>query len=404
MPRINIVGIGPGDRKTMTEEAVGAIQNSRYLIGDKRVLEPFEHFRKEMFYSSNVKEINNYLTGLGQEEEASVLVSGDVGFYSLAKRLLETGKREEIRLICGLSSLQVFCSRLGIPWQDVNVLSLHGRDGNVLNRVMRHRTVFIMTGGSCTPAAVCRELCRSGLETVRVSVGENLSYPGERITTGTAEALAEEDFAELSVMLVFNNSPVQGELTTSGLPDGMFIRGDAPMTKQEIRAVVLSKLQLAAGDTVYDIGAGTGSVAVEMALRLTEGTVFAIEKEPGAVDLLQQNKQKFAAYNLHILQAAAPEGLAALPCPDKAFIGGSGGRLKDILDLVYAKNPRARVVLTAITLQTLTQAAAYYEGRTDLKAEIIQVGISKAQKLGGYHLLTGQNPVFVITAESGALA
>jgi precorrin-6Y C5,15-methyltransferase (decarboxylating) len=201
-------------------------------------------------------------------------------------------------------------------------------------------------------------------------------------------------------MLVFNDKVSKRDYAAHGLPDEMFSRGKAPMTKQEVRSIVLSKLRLKPSDTVFDIGAGTGSVAVEMALLLTDGAVYALEKDGEAVGLLQKNKQLFSAYNLHIRQTVAPDGLAELPVPDKVFIGGSGGKLQAILDAIYSKNPEVRVVISVITLETLSETVAYYKNRPDLDVEIVSVAVAKAQKLGDYNLLKGQNPVFIITAES----
>lgn len=400
MPNVYIIGIGPGANRTMTREAEDIIRNSDCLIGDKRMLKPFEHLNKPVFLSSSVVEICDYLAGRGENDQAAVLVSGDVGFYSLAKRLAAVNPEKKVELICGISSLQYFCAKHKIPWEDVNVLSLHGRKGTAVNRVRNHPAVFIMTGGSVTPAQVCRELCQAGLEQAKVSVGEDLSYPWERITTGTARTLAEKDFSALSVMLVFNDKISPPGFVTHGLPDELFRRGRTPMTKQEVRTVILSKLQLKLTDIAFDIGAGTGSVAVEMALRLTDGEVYALEKDAEAVRLLEENKQLFSAYNLHIRQTVAPDGLAELPVPDKVFIGGSGGNLQAILKAVYARNPLARVVISAITLETLSATVTYYQDRPDLNVEIISVAVARAQKLGNYNLLKGQNPVFIITAES----
>jgi len=400
MPNVYIIGIGTGAARTMTCEAEEIILKSDCLIGDKRVLQPFEHLNKPLLYSSSVTEINTYLAGCRENDQVSVLVSGDVGFYSLAKRLVAGDPENKVELICGISSLQYFCAKHKIPWEDVNVLSLHGRKGSVVNRVRNNPVVFILTGGAVSPAQVCRELCQAGLEWVRISIGEDLSYPQEKITTGTAQALAEKNFGPLSVMLVFNDKVSKRDYAAHGLPDEMFSRGKAPMTKQEVRSIVLSKLRLKPSDTVFDIGAGTGSVAVEMALLLTDGAVYALEKDGEAVGLLQKNKQLFSAYNLHIRQTVAPDGLAELPVPDKVFIGGSGGKLQAILDAIYSKNPEVRVVISVITLETLSETVAYYKNRPDLDVEIVSVAVAKAQKLGDYNLLKGQNPVFIITAES----
>jgi precorrin-6Y C5,15-methyltransferase (decarboxylating) len=199
-------------------------------------------------------------------------------------------------------------------------------------------------------------------------------------------------------MMIFNDQPLDENIFPHGFPDELFIRGDVPMTKQEVRAVSLSKLQLAAADIVYDIGAGTGSVSVEAALKVRKGMVWALEKDPGAVEIIEKNKKKFGAANMKIMQTAAPAGLETLPSPDKVFIGGSGGNLKEILNLLYRKNPEARIVINAVTLETLNQAVDYYRTRPAYDLEIVHIIVAKARSLGGLHLMTGQNPVYILTA------
>jgi len=400
MPRVNIIGIGPGNEKLITPEAENAIRNSNCLLGDKRVIAPFEKWGKSVVYSSSVLGITDYLKSCRQNDEVSILVSGDVGFYSLAKTLLEHCEdRNEINLICGISSLQYFSSKLKRSWDDVVTVSLHGRNNSLINKVTNHKKVFVLTDGKNTPSEICKSLCEYGLDSVEVSIGENLSYPDERITTASARMIAEMIFCPLNVMMILNPHPVKEEVITHGLPDDLFLRGDVPMTKQEIRAVTISKLQLSKADIVYDIGAGTGSVSVEIARQVKDGFVYAIEKDPQALELIQKNKVKFAAENLNIVSATAPVGLENLPKPEKVFIGGSSGNLQGILEQVFSKNPYVRVVINAITLETLNEAMGYCQQKPSLHAEVVNMTVSKARKTGEYHLMTGQNPVYIITIQ-----
>jgi precorrin-6Y C5,15-methyltransferase (decarboxylating) len=400
MPRINIIGIGPGDQGSLTQEAENAIRRSKGLLGDKRVVAPFAESGKSIVYSSNAGEIAGYLQTCDDQEEVSILVSGDVGFYSLTKNLLACGEdKNKIHLICGISSLQYFCAKLQVAWDDVVTVSLHGREANLLAKVRKYRKVFVLTGGKNTPAAVCKSLCAYGFDSLQVSVGENLSYTNEKITTAPARDIKETVFAPLSVMLIRNPVPLTQETVNHGLPDHVFIRGSVPMTKQEVRAVSLAKLALGPADIAYDIGAGTGSVAVEMARQLPDGYVYAIEKDEEALALIQKNKQKFLAANLDIISALAPSGLESLPPPDKVFIGGSGGNLAAILHTVFAKNPGVRVVINAITLETLNQAVSYEKENPGLEMEVVQMTVSKSRKVGNSHLMTGQNPVNIITLQ-----
>ncbi len=191
---------------------------------------------------------------------------------------------------------------------------------------------------------MCQELVERGLGDVQLSVGERLSYSDERIVTGTAAELAGETFADLSVLLAENPDPVVRPWNGSGLPDGAFLRGDVPMTKEEVRSLALSKLRLEEHHVVWDVGAGTGSVSVECALSCPAGRVYAVEKKDAALALLAENKARFHAVNLEIVAGTAPEALTNLPAPDRVFLGGTSGSLEEILQVVFHKNPAARVV------------------------------------------------------------
>lgn len=405
MQKINIIGIGPGNTACMTAEAVRAIERSAYLIGDKRMLAAFAQSQKTLLHSSNAKEIKTFVQGLGPDAEVSILVSGDVGFYSLAKSLtsggdhgLDTGA---VNLICGISSLQYLCAKIRTAWDDVVSVSLHGRKTAIVGKVLQNPKVFVLTDATNTPAAICRLLCEHGLGHCLVSVGENLSYDSERISSDRAENLIDRSFEALCVMLITNDKPLAAAIVTHGLPDELFIRGSAPMTKHEIRTVSLAKLQLQLTDTVYDVGAGTGSVAIECALQARAGEVYAIEKDPEAVELLKRNREKFGAMNLNIVQACAPEGLEGLPKPDKVFVGGSGGSLEAVLDCVFTQNPAVRVVINAITLETLHAAVSYFKPKPWIETDIVQIMAARARQISDYNLMTGLNPVYIITAQRG---
>lgn len=180
------------------------------------------------------------------------------------------------------------------------------------------------------------------------------------------------------------------------MKDECFIRGNVPMTKNEVRAISLAKMDLRPDDIVYDIGAGTGSVAVEAALLVPRGHVYGIERKAEGCELIAKNQEKFGLTNLTVIHGTAPECLAGLPVPDRVFIGGSGGELHAVLDLMIARNPAITIVINCITLETIAQVMEYLTAKA-VMAEIIQVQISRAEPLGGYHAMKGQNPIFIIT-------
>lgn len=227
-------------------------------------------------------------------------------------------------------------------------------------------------------------------------MGENLGTPSQRLVTGTAQELAAQRFAPLSVLLVENvPAPLR---RTPGLPDAAFIRGKTPMTKQEVRAAALAKLAVRPTDTLWDVGAGTGSVSVELALAAPAGRVCAVECDAEACDLIRQNRAKFAVQNLHLTEGLAPAALAGWPAPDAVFIGGSKGSLRAVVDAVLAANPDARLCISAIALETLQEAVAALTAH-GLTAQVTQIAVSRSRAAGSLHLLMANNPVFLIARE-----
>ena len=252
------------------------------------------------------------------------------------------------------------------------------------------------SGGSETPATLCRQLADAGLGDAAATVGENLGTPSQRLVTGTAQELAAQRFAPLSVLLVENvPAPLR---RTPGLPDAAFIRGKTPMTKQEVRAAALAKLAVRPTDTLWDVGAGTGSVSVELALAAPAGRVCAVECDAEACDLIRQNRAKFAVQNLHLTEGFAPAALAGWPAPDAVFIGGSKGSLRAVVDAALAANPDARLCISAIALETLQEAVAALTAH-GLTAQVTQIAVSRSRAAGSLHLLMANNPVFLIARE-----
>jgi len=324
-------------------------------------------------------------------EDCAVLYSGDTGFYSGARTLLpllkERGIQAEVRP--GLSSVQVLAARLGRPWQDWALCSAHGTDCDPVAAVCRGKPAFFLTGGPQGPAELCKLLTEAGLGELRVTVGENLGFGGEQVFELTAARCAGRTFAPLNVLLA--EPAPRHPRRAPGIPDGEFLRAEGvPMTKREVRAAVLSQLAVGPEDVCWDIGAGTGSVSVELALQC--GAVWAVERKPDALALARANREKFGAWNLRLTEGTAPSALEGFPRPDAVFVGGSGGELPRILEAVRRANPAARVCAAAISLETLHTAAEALD-----RPEITQISVSRGKAAGQLHLLLAQNPVFLIS-------
>lgn len=396
MPRVHIISMGVGNLDLLTHAASLAIAQSQVLIGDKRLLEPYASGDKKLYYATRAQDVVRVINECSAAERIGIMVSGDVGFYSLAKSVLQT-LPEAVELHCGIGSLQYFAAKLQTSWQDICLVSLHGRESNIIDKIKKHAKVFLLTGGEHSVNNICRKLIAHGYGNLTVAVGERLSYEDERISVASACELVEGAFASLSVMMIFHEKYDSNPLVTHGLADECFERGSAPMTKQEVRAVSLSKLGLCARDIFYDIGAGTGSVSIEAGLILTDGQVFALERERESVELIKRNVEKFQLDNVQVIESYAPEGLAALPAADKVFIGGSGGRLSDILDSIYAKNSACRIVVNCIALESLAACLAYYKAKKDYQTEIVNITVAKSKKIASYNMMMGSNPIYIVT-------
>ena len=417
MKKIYLVGIGMGNIETLTEQGRKAIEDSELLIGAERMVNAFPNHQGDVCYAISPAKIMDYILEHPEHQTIAVIFSGDVGFFSGAKKLNRFIEEQKLSQSCGqdpagsrwndyetefipgISSLQYFSAKLKLSWDDTKVVSLHGREDNIMGAVWNHNKTFFLTGGDYSVKRVCKILSENNLEEAIVHVGERLSYPNERIVTATAGSLAEEEFDSLAVMLVENEKLITRSVITHGINDELFLRGQVPMTKSEIRSVSLSKLQLRPGDVVYDIGAGTGSVSIEMAYQVNEGSVYAVEFNEEALGLIRQNAEQFGVWNLKVVEGKAPEALTDLPAPDRAFIGGSKGNLGEILELLVKKNPGIRVVINAITLETLTEAISQLKNLGFEDIDIVQIFAAHGKAVGGYHMMQGQNPIFIISGE-----
>ena len=395
---VTLVGLGCGTSATMTAEGLEALRQADCVIGAGRLLaalpEDLGGERREAVRPAEIMEI---LTACGAERPC-VAYSGDTGFYSGARTLLPLLEAQGIsaRVLPGISSVQLLAARLGRPWQDWKLCSAHGTACDPVTAVMEDRPAFFLTGGALGPGDLCRQLAEAGLGELPVTVGEELSYPQERIVQGTAAELAGQRFAPLSVLLA-EAAPRPFPPRAAGFSDETFLRDRVPMTKQEVRAALLGKLAVRPEDTVWDVGAGTGSVSVELARAACRGRVFAVECQAEACDLIRRNRERFGAWNLRLIEGRAPEALEALPTPDAVFIGGTKGNMEPVLDVALAKNPNARICVSAIALETLSAAVSALTAR-GLTAEVAQIGVSRTKPAGKLHLLMANNPVFLISA------
>ncbi len=397
---ISCIGIGMGTLDTLTHEAAETIRNADILFGAKRILESVEHMpdllrddqeRVEEYRSAQIAE---YLSTRPNLTRIVILMSGDVGFYSGARLVQDAFPDEKIDYYCGISSVVYFASKVPTAWQDAKLLSAHGRSLNLLNCVQRYPKIIMIVSGVEDVRAICQELVDAEMTYVHVTVGTNLSYPEETVTSGMPEDFLQAETTGLHIMLLEN--PQANHIIVPGMSDETFVRGKVPMTKEEIRILSVAKLQLTEDSIVYDVGAGTGSVSMECARLCTNGTVYAVERNPEGIALIRENSKKLRLSNVKAIEGLAPEALMDLPAPTHAFIGGSAGNMGEILDVLRAKNPSVRIVINTIALESISEVMQLLKER-GYDADIVQISAAKSRVLGRYHMMTGLNPVYIIT-------
>ena len=396
---VTLVGIGPGAKEDRTQAAEDCFAHADLIIGAKRMTDSVAAPGQPVWAAYDPVKIRDYILEHPEYEHIAVALSGDVGFYSGAKKLLEVlGDDMNVQILPGISSMVAFMAKLGLPWEDVVPFSVHGREVNLVGHIRKQEKVYAILGTADGVSLLCNQLVFYGMGDVRVSVGEKISYPDERIRTGKAADFVGIETDPLCVVYV-ENPQAAGHIVTHGMSDELFLRDKVPMTKEEVRTASISKLHLTKDAVVYDVGAGTGSVSIEMALTVTDGHVYAVEKKETAVELLHKNKQHFAADNLTIIEGLAPEALQELPVPTHAFIGGSSGNLDEIVGLLLQKNPGIRIVINAITLETVQEALDVMKKYPVRDTEVVSMSVARSKEIGSYHMMMGQNPVYIFSFE-----
>lgn len=409
-PIVYLIGIGMGGEDQLTGQAIDRLEAAEAVMGAGRMLDSVEAYiqGKPVLSAYKPSDMIQWLRSF-EWMEAALVLSGDTGFYSGAETASRAFSREgwEVEYIPGISSLSYFCARIGRSWQDVYPISSHGRDCDVAAWVRSHKACFILLGKEGSMSELCRRLVSSGLGYVTVWAGENFSYAEERILCEMkpAELLMEEEthpFGNLACAIVENPHAEKSQIYPAVYPrDTDFIRGKVPMTKESVRRLSMEKLRIGADAVCFDIGAGTGSLAVEMGLAIRRqcggGRVCAIERDEAALELIDANFRKFFGdwQGFCIIAGEAPEALEGLEMPTHAFIGGSGGRMKEIVGWLLKANPRVRIVANAITLETVAEILECMRMYGFEEGELLQIQASPVEQVGSYHMPKAQNPVYI---------
>jgi len=399
---ITVLGVGVGGREDLSPARVREILAADLLCASARHQEQFPEFTGErLVIASNVKEVAAACeAGIGHRRVV-VLGTGDPNFFGIGRYLASRLGPERLRILPAPSTMQEAFARLGLPWHEARFGSCHGRPiEGVIGLVRENPIVGLFTDPEHTPARVARALIDAGLTGVTAHVCCRLGEKDESRFSGDLETLARTDLPDPNVLVLVHDHP-EPRRTRLGLPEEDFVHRKPKVgliTKREVRAVAIAKLALAEDAVVWDIGAGSGSVAVECALLCPKAKVFAIEKNEEDVANVRANVARFGTVNVTPVHATAPDGLDDLPDPDAVFVGGSGKRMEPLLDVCMGRlRPGGRVVVSLATLDNLAAALAWFKGR-DVPVEVTQLQVARGVPILDMTRLEALNPVTLLVA------
>lgn len=396
--RYYLIGTGFEGCGGFSGRALEVIARVPVLIGKRRHLDLLPDYRGKKVELEELGAIVDFLRA--SSGEVGILCSGDPNFFGLGRFLLRNFPKEEIEILPNVTSVQYAFSRIKEPWDDAVFVSMHGRPlSPSIDRVIAADKVAILTDGTNTPQVIARELIDRGAEGYTAWLCENLGMGDERITRTDVRGLLELPAASLNILILIRAwEPPRSLYPLIGIDDDQFATSKKLITKEEVRVVTLARLKLMDGLCMWDVGAGSGSVSIEASNLMPNGTIHAVEQNPAHLRFLDENLKKFGARNVRRVEGSAPEALESLPDPDRVFIGGSNGRLDEIIDLtVHRLRPGGRIVLNAVTLDTLTLSVDFLENH-GFAVDVTQVSIARTRGLSDYKLFEALNPVFVIGA------
>jgi precorrin-6Y C5,15-methyltransferase (decarboxylating) len=400
MKTIYVIGAGIEGQEGFSRRALELVAQADVLSGGARQLALFPDFSgKTLVTGTNLAPVVECLEK--GEGSAVVLASGDPLFFGIGRYLLRNLPGADLEFVPNVSSAQYAFAKIREPWDDAVFVSTQGRGmKGAVDQVVAHDKIAILTDEVNTPKAIASELIERGRGGYAAYLCENLGTAEEAITHTDLKGLIDVPAAPLNVLILIKEYEPGGHGVGPclGIPDEDFASVKKLITREEVRAVSLAKLRLRHDMTLWDIGAGSGSVSIEADHLMPNGRVFAVERNSQCLAYLKDNLRKFNSRNITPVEEDAPACLDDLPDPDRVFIGGSGGHLWKILEAADGRLATGgRVVLNAVTLDTLTAATEFFEN-AGYDLEVTTVNISRTKPLTDYKMFEAFNPAFILTA------
>jgi precorrin-6Y C5,15-methyltransferase (decarboxylating) len=409
--KVCLIGVTAGGAASLPATLLRRVETADVLAGGGRHLAYFPAFTGQRLALRPPLEA--WIARIAEASDAGrrvvVLSTGDPLFYGIGARLIARLGLERLEIHPHLTSLQMACARLGVSWDDATWVSVHGRPFDSLRQVLgRAAKIGVLTDTCCSAEAICRWLVDHDVEEYEVAVLENLGSDTERLVRGRPAALLAETFAPLNVVLLLRRAdwqmPARSQRSLLGTPEQAFEyrrTGDGLITKAEIRAVTLARLQPLPTDIAWDIGAGSGAVAIEWGRLLHGGMVYAVERDAERFERLQANVCRQRAYNVVPVLGEAPDCLAGLPDPDGIFLGGSGGHLTPLLQQAYGRlRPGGRLVANFVLLEHVHEAQQTAK-TLGVEADLVWLSVSRGRSLAGKTMLEPLTPVAIVRLTQG---
>jgi precorrin-6Y C5,15-methyltransferase (decarboxylating) len=417
--KIYVIGIGFRPLEKAARNVIcgsdDVLANSRLLDAFK-VYEEYEEVRDRIIVHGSVYETLDYIRDNYRHRKITLLAAGDPMFFGIGRLVIERFGKEAVEIYPDLSSIQAAFSKIKETSSGALLISFHGGpdpakrrtleyDMSALPRLLnQYHKIGILTDKVNNPAVIAKELLKPSaiscqLSAVTIYVCEKLGYPDERVTEGSPHEIADKSYEYPNVVIVVKNEGRDQKFKVKlGIREKEIVHSKGMITKDEVRAVTLHKLRLPPKGVFWDIGAGSGSVSIEAAGLCPELNIFAIEKNESQARNIIANREEFNAFNVEVSSGEAPDILIDLPAPDRVFIGGSGGKISEIVDLVCKKMETGALVVNAVTIDTLNEAVHSLE-QHNLTVEITEVSVSRSKMIHGKRHMSALNPVFIIAGE-----
>jgi precorrin-6Y C5,15-methyltransferase (decarboxylating) len=402
--RVHVVGVPEDGCLSLTSRAVNVVATARVVAGHPRHREWFPQFKGSFLDMSQV--FSGWLAQVLEESEEGgvvVLASGDPLFFGIGTTLLKKLPADELAFIPTQSSAQLAFARLGLPWQEAGFLSCHGRErSGLVSRMQQGELFAILTDAKNSPQQIAAYLMEYNQPDWRLTVCEQLGATDERISAFSVAELAQrtESFAGLNILVAQRQSDALWGGHGQFAADSAFEKRmpkQGLITKQAVRHLALTSLSPNRTDVVWDIGAGSGSIAIEAAKFAWQGKVYALECNPDCYSAVEANIRAHSTDNVTLVRSKAPDGLAELPAPDAVFVGGSRGNMDAILATAWqALNENGRLVVSAVTMDTVVEVYNWAKSR-ELEFDARLINVSSTQPLAHYLRYQAENPIHLFS-------